>query len=117
MSQGGANGDTVLVYPSKIDPHCEALVFVLSASDSDVSTMNLATPDALQFTGHSAGEKTSSLFIKCPTTLAFSKSPCALLLHTYSTGAHNYGIASQRLLRQQMPVDHTLHSCCILTFC
>ena len=60
MSQGDADGDTVLVYPSKIDPHCEALVFVLSASDSDVSTMNLATPDAVQFTGHSAGEKTSN---------------------------------------------------------
>lgn len=53
--QGGADGDTVLVYPSKIDPHCEALVFVLSASDSDVSTMKLSTPDALHFNGHSAG--------------------------------------------------------------
>lgn len=54
--QGGADGDTVLIYPAKIDPHCEALVFVLSASDSDVSTMNLSTPDTLQFHGHSAGE-------------------------------------------------------------
>ena len=54
--QGTSEGDTVTVYPSKIDPHCEALVFVLSASDSDVSTMNLTTPDALHFNGYSAGE-------------------------------------------------------------
>ena len=62
--QGGADGDSVLVYPSKIDPHCEALLFVLSASDSDVSTMNLTTPDALQFNGHSAGATRGRLFIK-----------------------------------------------------
>ncbi|DBB03876.1 TPA: hypothetical protein ACH3X1_012963 [Trebouxia sp. C0004] len=52
--QGTPEGDTVTVYPSKIDPHCEALIFVLSASDSDVSTMNLTTPDSLQFNGYSA---------------------------------------------------------------
>ncbi|KAL3154440.1 hypothetical protein ABBQ32_013910 [Trebouxia sp. C0010 RCD-2024] len=54
LHQGDADGDTVLVYPAKLDPHCEALIFVLSASDSDVSTMNLSTPDTLQFHGHSA---------------------------------------------------------------
>ena len=56
LLQGSPEGDTITVYPSKIDPHCEALMFVLSASDSDVSTMNLNTPDTLQFNGHSAGE-------------------------------------------------------------
>lgn len=54
-TQGGADGDTIMVYPSKIDPHCEALFFVLSASDSEVCTMNLSTPDSLQFNGYSAG--------------------------------------------------------------
>jgi len=32
------------------------LIFVLSASDSDVSTMNLANPTTLRFNGYSAGE-------------------------------------------------------------
>ncbi|KAA6424621.1 MAG: radial spoke head 1 protein [Trebouxia sp. A1-2] len=54
LHQGTPEGDTVTVYPSKIDPHCEALVFVLSASDSDVSTMSLTTPDTLHFNGYSA---------------------------------------------------------------
>ena len=61
--QGAADGDCIIVYPSKIDPHCEALVFVLSASDSDVSTMNLTTPDTLQFNGHSAGQKIIELVV------------------------------------------------------
>ena len=65
VSQGSAEGDTIVVYPSKIDPHCEALVFVLSASDTDVSTMNLSTPDALQFNGHSAGEASTSYLTPC----------------------------------------------------
>lgn len=54
-SQGGADGDTIVVYPSRIDPHCEALFFILSASDSEVCTMNLSNPDSLQFNGYSAG--------------------------------------------------------------
>lgn len=49
LLQGSPEGDTITVHPSKIDPHCEALMFVLSASDSDVSTMNLNNPDTLQY--------------------------------------------------------------------
>ena len=70
----------MLVYPSKIDPHCEALVFVLSASDSDVSTMNLTTPDALQFNGHSAGEKKLSSLTAASAALEDSASPHALAI-------------------------------------
>ena len=55
MLQGSPEGDSITVYPSKVDPHCEALIFIVSASDTDVTTMNLDTPDTLQFSGFSAG--------------------------------------------------------------
>ena len=121
MLQGGADGDSVLVYPSKIDPHCEALVFVLSASDSDVSTMNLTTPDALQLNGHSAGV-TVIHHHNCNTgTKCVNTCTCSLHIHATTTGTHSHGIASvhlcQHSLHQQMPVDHILHSCCTLTLC
>lgn len=129
MLQAGADGDTVLVYPSKIDPHCEALVFVLSASDSDVSTMNLTTSDALHFNGQSAGEKKSSLLITtsvhhqiCNTsTKCITVCTTCLHIHATTTGTYSYGVAAehlcQRSLHQQMPIGHILHSCCNPTLC
>lgn len=103
--QGGTDGDTILVYPSKIDPHCEALVFVLSASDSDVSTMNLTTPDALQFNGHSAGATLDRSFkhvqhwceMHCP----------APTVHVWvaSIGANKYWAAFVHLVGPHTPAD------------
>ena len=66
MPQGSTEGDTITVYPSKIDPHCEALMFVISASDTDVTTMNLDTPDTLHFSGFSAGKPASHHCMSCP---------------------------------------------------
>ena len=124
MLQAGAEGDTVLVYPSKIDPHCEALVFILSASDSDVSTMNLTTPDALQFNGHSAGEKRSSSIMTTSATLptkCITTCTGSLHMHATRTGTSFHGVASvhlyQHSLCQQMPVEHALHSCSSITLC
>ena len=54
--QSGDAGDSITLYPSKLDPRCEALVFVLSAADSEVALLDLNTPDVLSFEGFSTGE-------------------------------------------------------------
>ena len=53
--QSGAAGDSITLSPSKLDPRCEALVFVLSAADSEVALLDLNTPDVLSFEGFSTG--------------------------------------------------------------